>query len=334
MSVLILLALIGGLCAAVGTGWVRRYAIARNLIDHPNARGSHSVSTPRGGGLALAVVLIAGVGSAAALGLVSIGFALALAVGGGAVAAIGFLDDHGEVPAPWRLLAHAFASAVAVIAIGHVSALALPGGEMDLAWFGIPLTLIAGVSLINIYNFMDGIDGLAGSELVCVSFGLLALTGFGGALAAPALLGCAAGLGFLAWNWPPARVFMGDVGSGFLGFFLAVLLLEGALTGAWSFWAGLLLVGVFFVDASVTLATRAMRGDRVGEAHRTHAFQHFAQRFGHLRVTASVCLVNLCWLLPLALLADAQPPWGLPILLVAWTPLLVAALRVGAGRPR
>ncbi|MEE2890873.1 MAG: glycosyltransferase family 4 protein [Pseudomonadota bacterium] len=334
MSTLIVLALVGGLCAGIGTGWVRRYAVARDLIDHPNARGSHVVATPRGGGLALAVVLIVGTGVAAALDLVSVALAWAMLAGGGAVAGVGFLDDHREVPARWRLLAYTLASGVAVLAIGHVQALALPGGALPLAWAGAPLTLIAGVSLINIYNFMDGIDGLACSELVCVCFGLLALSGLGGPLAALVLLGSAAGLGFLAWNWPPARIFLGDVGSGFLGFFIAVVLLGGVLAEAWSFWAGLLLLGVFFVDASVTLATRAMRGDRVGEAHRTHAFQHFAQRFGHLRVTASVCLVNLCWLLPAALLAESRPAWGLPILLVSWAPLLAAALWVGAGRPR
>jgi UDP-N-acetylmuramyl pentapeptide phosphotransferase/UDP-N-acetylglucosamine-1-phosphate transferase len=127
---------------------------------------------------------------------------------------------------------------------------------------------------------------------------------------------------------------MGDVGSGFLGFYLGALLLAGVGAGALRLWPALMLLGVFVVDAMVTVLVRAATGQRVSEAHRTHAFQHLARRHGHRAVTLGTCAVNLAWLLPLALLADRVPAWGLPLLVLAWLPLVLLAVRVGAGRPR
>lgn len=334
MSTSLLIAGLAAVAVLLGTDLVRRYALARNLMDHPNARASHAVPTPRGGGLAMALALIAGLLAGAAFDQVPIALALTIALGGGAVAGVGFLDDHGEVPARWRLLVHVLACGVAIVLLGPVRELELPGIVLPLGLLGIALSLLAGVSLVNFYNFMDGIDGIAGSELVCVSAGLLVLGGANGVVALPALLGVAVGLAFLAWNWPPARIFMGDVGSGFLGFYLGVVVLAGVGADAIALWPSLLLLGVFVVDAMVTVLVRAARRQRLSEAHRTHAFQHLARRFGHRAVTIGTCIVNLCWLLPLAVLADGAPARGLPLLLLAWLPLVALALLVGAGRPR
>ncbi|MEE4297826.1 MAG: glycosyltransferase family 4 protein [Pseudomonadales bacterium] len=334
MSGALLIACAGAVAVLVGTGLVRRYALARDLLDHPNARAAHEIPTPRGGGLAMVLVIVLGLLAGAALGLAPRSLALAVAGGGGMVAAIGFLDDHGDVAARWRLLVHVLACGLAIVLLGPVRDLELPGGALSLGPFATALSLLAGVSLVNFYNFMDGIDGIAGSELVCFSAGLLILVGAEGVLALPAWLGVAAGAAFLAWNWPPARIFMGDVGSGFLGFYLGTLLLAGVASGATSLWGPLLLLGVFVVDALVTLLVRAATGQRVSEAHSTHTFQHLARRFGHRAVTLATCAVNLCWLLPLALLAEATPAYGLALLALAWLPLVVLAIAVGAGRPR
>jgi Fuc2NAc and GlcNAc transferase len=147
-----------------------------------------------------------------------------------------------------------------------------------------------------------------------------------------ALLG-AATLGFLPWNWPPARIFMGDVGSGFLGFNLAVLALYTVHTGALTVWSWLILLGVFIVDATVTLLRRIVRGERWYVAHRNHAYQHAAIRWrSHRRVTLTVLAINLAWLIPLAWFVNRCPQLGIIAVSLALAPLIVWALALGAGQ--
>jgi Fuc2NAc and GlcNAc transferase len=186
---------------------------------------------------------------------------------------------------------------------------------------------------------MDGIDGIAASETLSV--GLMAAllltlgTGIGlTATAGVALALAAASGGFLAWNWPPARIFMGDVGSGVLGFVLAVLALWSAIHEELSLVVWLILAGVFLVDATLTLLIRMFRGERWFEAHRSHAFQHAARRWGsHRTITLSVLAINVGWLLPMAWLAATHPSWELALLALALLPLTLLAYRLGAGRP-
>jgi Fuc2NAc and GlcNAc transferase len=191
------------------------------------------------------------------------------------------------------------------------------------------------VWLINLTNFMDGIDGVAATEAVTVSLG--------GALAtllvarddpqwiAPLIL-AGSSLGFLAWNWPPARIFMGDGGSSFLGLMFGVLSLHAAHRTPALFWSWMILLGVFIVDATVTLTRRTIRGDRVYEAHRTHAYQHAARRLGaHRPVTMTIAVINVAWLLPLAALVARGSLPDVVGVLVAYVPLVVAAIWLGAG---
>jgi Fuc2NAc and GlcNAc transferase len=181
---------------------------------------------------------------------------------------------------------------------------------------------------------MDGIDGIAGIEAVTVSIAAAALLWQGqqpGLALFVAVIG-AASLGFLAWNWPPAKVFMGDAGSAFLGFMFGSLALITHAVGAMVLWSWLILLGVFLVDASFTLARRLIRGERVYQAHRSHAYQHAVRASGaHGPVTLAVGLINVLWLAPLALLADWRPQWGIIFVGLAWAPLVIAAARLNAG---
>jgi Fuc2NAc and GlcNAc transferase len=192
------------------------------------------------------------------------------------------------------------------------------------------------VWLLNLYNFMDGIDGLAGIEALIVGAGGTAVywlaglptTGDGGL---PVLL-AAATLGFLVWNLPPARIFMGDAGSGFLGLMLGTLSLQAAVTRPVLLWCWLVLLGVFIVDATVTLIRRLLRGERVHEAHRSHAYQHASRELGgHRPVTLAVAAINVFWLLPWALAIASGRIEGVVGLGVAYIPLLVLAFRFRAG---
>ena len=319
------------------TALLRRYAWARSLLDVPNARSSHSLPTPRGGGVAIVVAFLAGLCLAffAGLGIAAELFYALLGAGLG-IALLGFLDDHGHIAARWRLLGHFLAAAWALYWLGGLPPLAVFGGLLQLSWIGHVLAAFYLVWLLNLYNFMDGIDGIASVEAICVCLGgaiLYALLETSLLADLPLLMLAAAVLGFLLWNFPPARIFMGDAGSGFLGFVLGVLSLQAAWISPVLLWGWLILLGVFIVDATLTLLRRLLRGEKVYEAHRSHAYQYASRRFGrHLPVTMAVAALNLVWLLPLAMLVAVGWLDGLLGVLVAYAPLVVLAWRFDAGR--
>ncbi|MEO4046292.1 glycosyltransferase family 4 protein [Pseudomonas sp. CAU 1711] len=315
------------------TGCLRRYALRRNIMDLPNQRSSHSVPTPRGGGMAIVVSFLLALPVAWFVGWLPLGSVIALLGGGALVALIGFLDDHGHVPARWRLLIHFLAAGWGLYWLGGLPVLQLGESRLDLGGLGAVLGLFYLVWLLNLYNFMDGIDGIAGIEAVttCLAAVVMCILIDNWQLAVlPAILALAAG-GFLFWNFPPAKIFMGDSGSGFLGLTLGLISVQMAWLEPRLLWSWLIMLGVFLVDASVTLMRRFMRGERVYQAHRSHAYQHAARRFGrHLPVSLGVAAINLGWLMPLAIWVV----WGGAIWLavpLAYAPLVCLVLRYRAG---
>lgn len=317
------------------TGILRRYALARSLMDIPNGRSSHSVPTPRGGGVAIVLSFLAALPLLASVGVLAWPVMWALLGAGGWVAVVGFLDDHGHIAARWRLLAHFIGAGWALGWLGGLPPLVIFGFDLDLGWLGYALAAFYLVWLLNLYNFMDGIDGIASVEAICVCLGgalLYLLLGEGGAALAPLALALAVA-GFLFWNFPPARIFMGDAGSGFLGIALGVLSLQAAWVAPQLLWSWLILLGVFIVDATWTLFRRLLRGDKVYEAHRSHAYQYASREFGkHLPVTLAVTGLNLFWLLPIALWVGLGGLDGALGLLVAYLPLVWLAVRFKAGQ--
>ena len=316
------------------TGALRRYALARNLIDVPNIRSSHSAPTPRGGGVAIVLSFLAALPIFAASDLLPWHAMWSMLGAGTGVAVLGFLDDHGHIAARWRLLGHFIASVWALYWLGGMPVITMFNVEINLAWLGHVLAVLYLVWMLNLYNFMDGIDGIASVEAICVCLGaclLYWLGGFGSLIVAPLLLALAVA-GFLYWNFPPARIFMGDAGSGFLGIILGMLSLQAAWLSSKFLWVWLILLGVFIVDATVTLLRRLLRGDKVYEAHRSHAYQFASRQFGrHLPVTLAVMAINLLWLLPLAACVVLLNIDGALALIVAYVPLVMLAVRFHAG---
>lgn len=208
------------------------------------------------------------------------------------------------------------------------------GARLDLGWFGAIVAAFYLVWLLNLYNFMDGIDGIASVEAICACLGaclLYWLGGFEQLLMLPLLLAMAVA-GFLYWNFPPARIFMGDAGSGFLGIALGVLSLQAAWVSSQLFWCWLILLGVFIVDATYTLIRRLSRGDKIYEAHRSHAYQFASRLYGkHLPVTVAVGALNLFWLLPVALGVMLLGLDGVLGVIIAYVPLVILAVRYRAG---
>jgi len=329
-----LLILIVAVLSVLLTGAVRRYALARRLLDHPNERSSHVAPTPRGGGVAIVVTFCAALAWLAATGRLALAPAIALTGAGSWVALVGFIDDHRHLSARLRLCAHFIAAAWALYWIAGLAPLTAFGVDLHLGWFGNAAAAIFLVWVLNLYNFMDGIDGIAGIEAVTVALGgafLWAITTGSDEALVPVLL-AAASAGFLAWNFPPARIFMGDVGSGFLGLELAVFAVWSAHDGGRLFWCWVILLGVFIVDSTLTLIRRVLRGERFYQAHRSHAYQHAARHFGQHRVVAlSVGVINIAWLFPIAALVALETIDGVVGVAIAYAPLAWLALRFSAG---
>lgn len=331
MSILfLLLAVLLG--SWVLTWGVRQYALARNVLDLPNERSSHTVPTPRGGGIAIVLCSSLAMLVMAAEGWLESDHLWAMLGSGGLVALVGFVDDHHPLAARWRLLIHSLAAIWGLSWLGGMPGLELLGQSMESGQLW-PVGLLYLVWLLNLYNFMDGIDGIASVEGICVCIGgalfYVLLDRWELALL-PGVLAFSCG-GFLFWNFPPARIFMGDGGSGYLGIVLGLLSLQAALVEPRLLWAWLILLGVFIVDATVTLLRRMLRGAAVYQAHRSHAYQFASRQVGrHLPVTLAVAGINLCWLLPLALWV-ARGANGPLILVVAYAPLLLLAFKYRAG---
>src|SRR5437763_4856288 len=247
------------LVSAVLVRFIREWAERKAILDHPNERSSHDVPQPRGGGMAIVLVTLAG----SALWWTP-RFAV-VAVAALVVAVVSWIDDVRHLPATLRLGVQSLA-AIAVL-------MAYPAGAFA------PLAFLWMVGLTNAYNFMDGIDGIAGGQAVVagLAWALFGMIGQQTLIAMLGLLIAGSSAGFLMHNWQPARIFMGDVGSAFLGFTsasLAVMAWPNVRLAA----AGALVVWLFVADAAFTFARRAARGERVMEAHRSHVYQRMNQR--------------------------------------------------------
>ncbi len=337
-----LIGLLTLILTVVLTSFLRRYALSRQLIDIPNSRSSHSTPTPRGGGVAIVLVFLIGLPILSKLDIIPISTLWALLGAGTGSAVIGFLDDHGHIPARWRLLAHFSSATWGLYCLGGFPPLLinLPFGYeplvFNLGWLGQLLGLFYLVWLLNLYNFMDGIDGLASLQAITTCIGgalLYVLTSENYAPALLPLLLASAVSGFLIWNFPPAKIFMGDACSGFLGLILGLFSIQAAWLNPLFLWSWLILLGVFIVDATLTLLRRFLQGEKVYEAHRSHAYQYASRYYkSHKKVSITVSLINMLWLMPLALwvgLSKLNPFVGL---ILAYLPLLLLAMYFNAGQ--
>jgi UDP-N-acetylmuramyl pentapeptide phosphotransferase/UDP-N-acetylglucosamine-1-phosphate transferase len=276
--------------SAVGTALARRYALRRRLVDEPGERRSHSVATPRGGGagpvLAVLGWLLATQGAAdGTTWLVTSALA--------GVALVGLWDDHASLPASWRLLVHLLA--------GIAVAAALVDPRMQPLAFVLVAALVAG--LVNVWNFMDGINGIAASQAAIVAVAVAV------AMPSTATAGiavAAACVGFLPFNFPRARIFLGDVGSGALGLLVAWLCARAGASRIEGALLVMLPLSAFLVDAGLTLARRMFRRERWWEPHAQHLYQAMARRHGHAVVTLAYAAWTSIASLAMLALRDAS----------------------------
>lgn len=288
--------------------WLAR---RRQWLDHPGARSSHQVSTPHGGGIGLLLAFATVVGleapwSAAYSGLLGLGLLLML---------LGAVDDRWPLPVALRLLVYGVCCLLVIVWTPDPR-------HPWLGWLAIPALLW----LVNLYNFMDGIDGLAGIQAGLASGSAALLAFLGGhteyALFCALLAACLPG--FLVWNWPPARLFLGDAGSIPLGFLLGGLVWLGWVQGSVPPGCWAVLLAAFVTDATWTLCARWCRGAPLTEAHREHAYQRLARYWkSHRAVDGLLLCLHLLWLFPLSLTIWHWPKFQLSLVLFAYFPLLV-----------
>ena len=312
------------LVAGFGCALILEYLLIRasrqfGWFAIPNERSFHQAPTPSIGGLAIVLPVLAYLGYVSWTGVQA---PLGLALGGGVLALVGIRDDIKEVSAVLRFGC-------------HILAVALVLWQLELP-YSFVVILCIGVVLVwhvNLFNFMDGIDGLAGSQCLFYCLGVLWLAGdLPGWLGELSWLLAGTAIGFLVFNWPPARIFMGDVGSGFLGLVLAVLALEMAQREFLPLVASLLLLAGFWFDASYTLCVRILSGQKFTQAHRSHLYQNLAAKKGHQWTTLAYLIFAGTWLLPLAYLSLRFSQLNILWLALAVAPMAVAAWYFEAGR--
>lgn len=321
--------------AYFGVDITRNWLLKRRVIDLPNERSSHTVPTPRGGGLVIVV-------STLIVALVSMVLAknwqqgIVFVLVGSGVAWIGWQDDVKSLSPKIRFLFQAIAAMLTVVGLGYFDAITIPlFGELKMGIVGIPITILWIIGLINAYNFMDGIDGISGSVALTAALGWMLFLGVTGNFSSPvfwiALAIAATNLGFLGHNWPPARIFIGDVASTFLGFCFAVLPLLTIKQIEDSFLLGVIVMWAYILDTAITFLRRLIKGEHVFSAHRTHIYQRLvisgyqvsSITSLYLLFTSLGVILAYAWIQKLAF-APAAIIIGLPvlwILLIGFTKL-------------
>ncbi len=314
----------------IGIYLYRKLAVSRNIVANPNFRTLHVTPVPAGGGIVFSLFFFAGLFCLWWSNQVSNNFFLVLGVGSSFTALFGFLDDLKNLRAKKKLVVQLLFSCWVVFWIG--------GGP--LFYFGwlpfllsIPVTLLFLVWMMNGYNFMDGIDGMAVSGAVFVSGAMILVLLWtrpeSEFIVVMALL-LASSSAFMLFNWPPASIFMGDAGSLFLGYLFGSLILMTVMVGDVTIWTWLVVFGYFFSDTTVTQIMRVILVKKWYLAHRSHAYQNIARITGsHLKVTGGVVLYNLIWILPLTLWSALYPEMALYAVVLAVSPGIVVAYRYG-----
>ena len=331
--------LVGIFCFALAssvTAIVVKVAYKIHFLDTPIDRSAHTIPTPTGGGVALvlpyAIVLflLYEIRLLEKEELIALCFAFLIAL-------LGLVDDIKPIDFRVRLPVQVIFGLVALVML-------LPMAPLQIGKYSfsgeITLFILALISLIwmtNLYNFMDGIDGLAVSELIFISGAIVCFSAYEGDLKLQIISVSLlfSGVAFGLWNWAPAKIFMGDLGSGFLGFALGVLALISLRTGTMNAWTWLLLIGVFACDATMTLIVRLVFGLPIHEGHASHAYQILADRLSsHSSVVILLMLVNIAWLFPLAVFSHLKPNYAAILAFLGLCPIILLVCYLRLRHPR
>jgi len=270
------------------TYFVRKWAISKSILDVPNERSSHSIPTPRGGGIAIAIAWFIGLLYFHFTNKIDKQLFLAL-LSGMPLAIIGILDDILNLKPGLRFLVQFLSAGLALFFLSGLQVLDFGLFSIESQWLLMPIGLIAIMWAVNLFNFLDGIDGYISTEVIfiCIAYFVIFQENI-------TLILALAVLGFLAWNWPKAKIFMGDVGSTLLGFNIAILAIYYQNETEISIIVSLILTSVFWFDATITLLRRIKNKEKLKEAHRKHAYQRIVQAgFSHQKTVLWALVLNM-----------------------------------------
>lgn len=312
---------------------IYRYAL-QHLIDTPNARSSHSTPTPRGGGIAVAASSTLTLGYLAYFAeLIPAHTLNPIIFGCSSLAILGYIDDHHSLSRRLRL-GVTLATLASCIYILPSTKLALGELTISTPWILLPLLICASTWIINLFNFMDGIDGIATIKLITVFSAASLLLYTSNALEWSQLLIIMTipALTFLTWNFSPAKIFLGDAGSYFWGGLIALLAITTSALTELNLWCWTILFATFIADSTWTLITRFRTGQKWNDPHRSHAYQKLAIKFqSHRVVSLATGAITLLWLTPIAYLAMTNPEYGYAYTIAAYTPLIYLCYASKAG---
>jgi UDP-N-acetylmuramyl pentapeptide phosphotransferase/UDP-N-acetylglucosamine-1-phosphate transferase len=320
------------LLSYISVAYIRRLALRYNILDNPNERSSHSIPMPRGGGLAIVIpVLIISILFADQINLSrSVIYIVLSAI----LALVGWRDDLFSLSANYRFVVQGLVAVISILAMGYFRIVRIPLlGDLNLGAVGIAITFLWIIGMINAYNFLDGIDGMAGGVAVVAGLGWMILSAnvHNPFVFWVALSIAATSLGFLGHNWPPAKIFMGDVASTFLGYSFAVLPLLSADQSGDALTVGTLLMWIVIMDTFMTFLRRLVRGENVFSGHRSHLFQQLVSG-GYKHGTISALYI---FLIALAVLLSYEWSHGdqvAPLLIFLGLPLIWILLSMHAAR--
>lgn len=320
--------------SVIGVLVYRKLAVRFNIVAKTNFRTLHNSEIPKGSGIVFALVFIILVFILSTQGLVSYDLSILICWGGLVATIFGFIDDVIDVPAIIKLLVQISLCSFVVFSFGEAPLLIdTMQAPINIGIFGMVAYIGILVWLINLYNFMDGVDGMAasGTVFICaaVSTILFFVSGNIEISLVVALLAFSC-LGFLIFNWPPASIFMGDAGSVFIGYIFGVLIIYTMLHSNITIWTWLTVFGYFGFDTTTTLILRVFRVKRWYGAHRSHAYQNLARVWdSHKKVTSIVLCYHLFWILPLTILSVSYSQYQEIICLLAIFPVIIWTLKYG-----
>lgn len=324
-----------GLLSYFFIGIFRSYALNKKLLDHPNSRSSHLLPTPRGAGVIFPILWSGFLLILYFIGFIKASYLVIFLPPVVLISTIGFCDDRYQLMAGWRFLSHLSAAIYALAVIGGFPALDLGSITLSWGWLGYAFMVLALLWSTNLYNFMDGIDGIAAVEALFVlcTGGYFIWSAGGKELAVTIWAMASIAVGFLFWNKPPAKIFMGDVGSTLLGFLIILFAIVGEKEYGVPVLLWVILYGVFWFDSTLTLVRRLINGDKWYQAHRLHAYQRLQlRRWSHGKILAGVSIINVV-LLGFASLAFYFPQYLLISLGASCAVLLVSYLFVERAQP-
>ena len=329
----ILYFLIASAISTLGTKAYISLAINKNILAVPKDRSLHSVEIPKGGGIIIGATFLAGLFILRLIDIVPSELALALLGGGTILVIVGFIDDLREVEPLARFAIQFLVSFWALYWLGGMPEIDIGPWILKQSWILQILGSLGIVWFINLFNFMDGVDGMLASNASLFSLvGASALLWLGHSSISVTLILLVASLaGFLIYNWPPARVFMGDSGAGFIGYILAVIALYSVSEGMLNFWTWIILMGYFVADTTTTMVIKiATVPGWFYEEHRSHAYQQLALMWkDHRQVTLVVLGITMFWMVPLALLSLRLQQNTVIIAMIALAPVVILTLLRG-----